>query len=115
MALLQAFVPHKRFISALVWRHLKFSLPLEMNFSLGMRKYQVLITRDRRVFSNYHCGLGWYMVLMEGMVVEKRFTHELSSIEKGKVRAYSASLKKLLWLSIAPVLVILQHILKSLQ
>lgn len=51
---------HKRFISALVWRRVGVFLPLEVEVSLGIRKYVVIITSDHRIFSVFKQELGRY-------------------------------------------------------
>lgn len=58
MALSQAVIAHKWFISALVRRRTGVSLPLELEVSLGMRKYIVIITGDRGFFLVFKRELG---------------------------------------------------------
>lgn len=83
-------VPHKRFIMALVRRRREVTLPMELDFSFGMRNYQVLFTVERGVFPVFRRELGRY-VLPErggnegsGRSVECRFSHEISNGDKGK-------------------------------
>lgn len=109
VAFSQATVSHKHFISVLVRRRAGVSLPLEIDFSLGMRKYVVLINGERGTLPKFHKGLGKYVLALEGTdadtgaSLERRFTHEISSTEKGKtqklafstvVEHYSRSLNK---------------------
>lgn len=47
IALSQAKQPHKHFISVLVRQRAGVSLPMEIELSLGMRRYVVLLTGDR--------------------------------------------------------------------
>lgn len=74
----------------MVRRRLGASLPLELNFSLGMRKYLVLLTEDRGVFPTFFRELGHYVVPEEkidvGVVLPAgyRFTYEIPSEKKGK-------------------------------
>lgn len=60
MALSQATLPHKRFILTLVRHRLGVSLPMELDFSLGMRKCLVLFIEDLGVFSKFWAELGHY-------------------------------------------------------
>lgn len=53
VALLQEFKTNKRFVSALVCRRPGTVLPLEIELSLGMRKYVVLLTDDRGEQTRY--------------------------------------------------------------
>lgn len=66
MAISQVTVPHKRFLLALVHRRVRVSLPLEINFSLGIQKYHVLIMKDRGAFPTFHRGYRRYILLVEG-------------------------------------------------
>lgn len=60
MALSQQTLAHKRFISALVRCQVGVSLPMELNFSLGMRKYLLLFMEDSGIFLKYQPELGCY-------------------------------------------------------
>lgn len=41
--------PHKRFLTVLIRRRRSVALSLELDFSFGMRRYQVLIVEERGV------------------------------------------------------------------
>lgn len=90
VAFSQATVSHKRFISVLVRHRAGVSLPLEIDFSLGMRKYVVLITFKCGMLPKFHKGLGRYVLTREGSVTEtgaspkRRFMHEIPLTKKGK-------------------------------
>lgn len=92
VALSQATIPHKRFISTLVRRRAGVSVPMEIELSLGMRKYMVLITGEREILSKLHNGLGRYVLAKDGSEAEicaspeRRFTHEIPLVEKEKAQ-----------------------------
>lgn len=65
VALSQAELPHKYFISVLVRHRASITLPLELDFSMGMRKYQVLFIGDRGVAPVYQRDLGRYVLEAE--------------------------------------------------
>lgn len=56
ISLSQACVPHKMFILALVHRQRGVELPMELDYSLAMRRYQILFTADKGVFPKFHCA-----------------------------------------------------------
>lgn len=66
------------------------SLLMEVDVSLGMRKYYVLITVDRDLFPIFRREQGWYVFSEEksegvnGRREELRFTCEVSKEKKGK-------------------------------
>lgn len=80
---MQEELPHKQFISALVRCQVGVSLPLELDFSLGMYKYQVLFTWDQGAFSVYLRELGRYALTEkdddagEGSVAKMRLQKEI--------------------------------------
>lgn len=90
VALSQAPLPHKRFISALVRRRVGVALPLELNLSLGMRKYSVIFTGDRDVFLIFQRDLYRYVLsekrvdVANVLLTERRSTHEVPSEMMGK-------------------------------
>lgn len=73
------------------------SLPLEIDFSLGMRKYVVLITSEQGMLPKLHKGLGKYVLAgvesdaRIGGSSERRFTHEIPAKEKGKNQKLTSS------------------------
>lgn len=89
----QATVPHKKFITALIRRPRGAMLPMEVDFSLGMRKYQVLITTDKGAFPKFRRDLGRYVLPIVDEVAELqrssggRYTHSITLDEKGKHKA----------------------------
>lgn len=66
------------------------SLPMEVDVSLGMRKYYVLITVDRDLFSIFRRDQGWYVFSEEksegvnGRREELLFMREVSKEKKRK-------------------------------
>lgn len=85
MTLSQATTPHKRFISLLVSRHFGVILPIEMDLSLGMRKYSIIFTSEQGAFSSFRRELGRYDLLEEHAgEVDQYFTLEIPAVEKGK-------------------------------
>lgn len=65
------------------------SLPLELEFSFGMRKYQALITEERGILPKFSREGGRYVLpgLEEegvGQQLGSRFTHQVPSADKGK-------------------------------
>lgn len=62
VAISQPTITHKRFISVLVRRRARVSLPLEIDFSLGMRKYVVLTTGERETLPKFYKDLGRYVL-----------------------------------------------------
>lgn len=99
VALSQATVPHKRFITALVRLRARISLLLEVDLSLGMSKYHVLIAEDRGEFMKFHRDLGRYVLPEVRNKAETlspathRFTHEISPEMKGKVHDLKSSME----------------------
>lgn len=69
---------------------------MEIDVSLGMRKYLVLITSDRGLYPIFKWELGRYVlskvgtVAVKGCPTEHRFTHELWREEKGKRKAHTS-------------------------
>lgn len=89
VALSHASTPHKYFISALVHRRVGISLPVELDLSLGMRRYSVLITGERESHPLFRRELGRYVLPEPGMEVasklpDRRYTDEIPRMEKGK-------------------------------
>lgn len=90
MALSQATVPHKRFITALVRRRVNVSLPLELDLSLGMRKYVVIFTGEREAFPLFWWDLSRYVLPDKNVEVAvtpplaRCFTLDVSPEDKGK-------------------------------
>lgn len=88
--------PYKRFVTVLVRRHRGVKLLLELDFLFGMRRYQVLITKERGEMSTFNRLLGRY-VLREmarefgrvSAVLES--DHQGSAEEKGKKPAGATS------------------------
>lgn len=64
------------------------ALPVEVELSLGMRRYLVLITRERGELLIFWRELGRYVMLEPKVDDElrpfRRSTHEVPSREKGK-------------------------------
>lgn len=56
-------VPHKGFLSVLICCRSGVKLPLELDFSFGMRRYLVLITDERGVFPAFNRVAGRYELL----------------------------------------------------
>lgn len=98
-----ASVPHKRFLMVLVRRRFNVSLPVEIDFSFGMRRYKVIVTSERSTFPKFRREMGRYVLpsLMEERDVElgstsqlkvgptaaapaHSFSHEVAREEKGK-------------------------------
>lgn len=98
-----ASVPYKRFLMVLVRRRFNVSLPVEIDFSFGMRRYKVIVTSERSTFPKFRRELGRYVLpsLMEEGDVElgstsqlkvgptpaapaHSFSHEVAREEKGK-------------------------------
>lgn len=62
VALLQATTPHKLFLSVLVRRRLGVVLPFELDLSMGMRRYSVLITGEKGVVPTFRHELDRYVL-----------------------------------------------------
>lgn len=94
-------IPHKRFISSLVRRRHGVSLPLELDLRIGMRKYQILITRDSGDFPQFRCELGRYVLPRLGVTgvidvsTARCCTHEVLTVEEGKKPILDSSSKSL--------------------
>lgn len=90
VVLSQASVPHKRFLSALVHRRVGVTLPLELDLSLGMRKYSVIFTGKCEAFPFFGWNLGQYMIPDKRVDVAdvpsmvRCSTHDVPPEEKGK-------------------------------
>lgn len=85
-------VPHKRFLTVLVRRRLGMALPLELELPFGIRKYQVLITRKHSIMPKFSREGGRYFLSGveeegAGQQLGNRFTHEVSSNDKGKQKS----------------------------
>ncbi|XP_039120398.1 uncharacterized protein LOC120256798 [Dioscorea cayenensis subsp. rotundata] len=69
------------------------TLPLELDFSMGMRKYQVFFTDDRGALSVFRCNLGRYMLAAKEKVsgakmgTEVHLETEASLVRKMKEKA----------------------------
>lgn len=64
-------------------------LPLEQDFSFGMRRYLVLINEERGSFPVFDRGVRRYVLKAAseeegGQPAVQRFTHLVSRVEKGK-------------------------------
>lgn len=70
VALSQAKLPHKQFITVLVRRRGGVKLPVEIDFNLGMRRYQVLITGERGDLPVYRRDLGRFVTFRKEDVVD---------------------------------------------
>lgn len=69
VAMSQAQTPHKEFLSVLVRRREGVALPMEIELSLGMRRYVVLVTGERCVHPVYRRELGHFVLTeKEGVV-----------------------------------------------
>lgn len=81
----------------LVRRRTSVSLPLEIDFSLGIRKYVILITGECGTLPKFHKELGWYVLAKDGTdpeigaFPERHFTHEIPSTEKRKTQKLASS------------------------
>lgn len=89
VSLSQQFKTNKRFISALIRRRRGTSLPVELDLSLGMRRYLVILTEDKGVQPTYKLELGHFVlpdrsVDRESDIPLRRSTHEINPMEKGK-------------------------------
>lgn len=59
----QAKASHKQFISAMVRHRMGVTLPLELDFIYGMRRYQVLFTGERGMLPVYHRDVGRFILM----------------------------------------------------
>lgn len=90
VAISQATVPHKRFITVLVRRRFDVKLPLELDLSLGMRRYPIIFTGERAAYPSFRRDLGRYVLEEERaggeepQKSERKGTHEIPLVEKGK-------------------------------
>lgn len=101
VALSQVTNTHKRFLSTLGSSRAGVTLPFEVELSLRMRKYTVLITGDNGALPVFKRELGRYVLpAMEenDLRWERRGTHEVPSGEKGK-----ASCTGVVWLQAARI------------
>ncbi|KAH7659259.1 Zinc finger CCHC-type protein [Dioscorea alata] len=91
----QASTPHKKFISVLARQRQGVLLPLELDLSLGMRRYKILMTADKDDFPTFHRGWGRYVLPASKDTGERllssslsappqRSTHEIAREAKGK-------------------------------
>lgn len=84
-------VPHKRFITALVRRRVGSMLPMELDFSFGMRKFQILIVGERGEHPKFSHAAGKYFfsepsnVDVDRPTVETRSTLDILKTVKGKL------------------------------
>lgn len=62
VAVSQAIHPHKNFVSVLVRRQSVVSLPMELDFSMGMRRYNMIFTDERLSFPVYRKELSRYVI-----------------------------------------------------
>lgn len=62
VVLSQEFKTNKQFVSALIRRRPRTTLPVQMELSLGMRKYLVLLTDDRGEQTKYRPDLGRFIL-----------------------------------------------------
>lgn len=99
VSLSQEFKTNKRFVSALVRRRRGVSLPMELELSLGMRRYMVLLTEDNKTPPIYRPKLGRFVLpdrYLGGDLVppSRRAVHEINYEEKGKRPAVQPSPKE---------------------
>lgn len=64
ISLSNATIPHMMFMRALISCRFGISLPVEIDFSFGMRLYKVLITDERGGFPIFMWERGRYMLLV---------------------------------------------------
>lgn len=87
VALSHATIPHKRFLTVLVRRRAGTSLPFELDLSMGMRRYSVLLTGERELLPIFRRELGRYVLPdPRGSIdrQERKATHEIPAKDKGK-------------------------------
>lgn len=90
VSLSQEFKTNKRFISALVHRRVGVSLPVELELSLGIRRYMVILMVDKGPQPVYCVDLNRFIlpdVRHDGEFASsllRRATHEIAPGEKGK-------------------------------
>lgn len=93
MALSQVSLPHKRFLLVLVRGRAGVSLPPELDLSLGMRKYLILVMGDRGTLPTFRRELGRYSlpdpIVGDGRLSNRKSTHEISNSEKRKQQLQS--------------------------
>lgn len=93
MALSQTSLPHNRFLLVLVCGRAGVSLPLELDLSLGMRKYLILVMGDRGTLPIFRHELGRYSlpypIVGDGRLSNSRSTHEISNSKKRKQQLQS--------------------------
>lgn len=82
-------VPHKGFLSVLIRCRSGVKLPLELDFSFGIRRYLVLITEERGRFSAFNKVMERYELVKtkgDDMIPSEvvRSTHMVPRSEKGK-------------------------------
>lgn len=99
VSLSQEFKTNRRFVSALVRQRMGMTLPIELELSLGMRKYMVLLTEDRGNQSKYLPELGRFILpdrSADGDIgLPSRWAiHEINPVEKGKRPAVLPILKE---------------------
>lgn len=99
VAISQAELPHIYFISVLVRRQAGVALPLELDFNMGMRKYQVLFMDDRGALPVFRRDMGRYVLTAKevfswakpGTEVQLETEEALARKMKGKVMVKSCS------------------------
>lgn len=84
IALSQASSPHKYFISVLVRRQAGVLLPFEVDLSLGMRRYLVLLTGEKETVPTFRRDLGRYALQF----------HNASSVDSVTHRAENRSIQE---------------------
>lgn len=84
VALSHATTSHKRFLSVLVRRRFGVSLPMEMDLSLGMRKYSVIFTAERAPHPLFKRDLGRYVLSESVGEAERRGLYGSEGGDKGK-------------------------------
>lgn len=80
---------HKRFVTVVVRRRRGMVLPFGLDFSFGMRRYQVLITEERWSSPTFDRAAGSYVLPEvteedESQLAVQRFTHSVTRAKKGK-------------------------------
>lgn len=88
VALSQASSTHKQFLSVLVHCRAGVSLPFELDLSMGMRRYTLLVTGEKGVIMSFRRDHGRYVLQVSGDGAdqrnERRCIHEIPASEKGK-------------------------------